>query len=341
MKTPSDIKTQVVQVCETLHLRDDMELKKITGRLVAKETDFSHTAVMPYVNEWREEQYRKESEALKQTSMSEVLVKALHDEITTRMLSLNTLRDDEMAVNRIELEDTQQIAEELLQGHDVLEQKLKDITAKYSQLEQALSIKTQEVIDLNVTLSQVISEKEDEKKAAERIYTELEMKLIEQTNHYKQAITELKMEQTQRMTELNQDHHHSIEELKQSHSDIQEQLRADIDKLSNNLSTMTAQSSSQSETIGQLRAELENKASLKSTLDVLTIENRELEIKLHAAQQSVQSASLNVSKLEVELLDHKEQRNKAQTDLVQVNENYHLLNEKYVDLLSKNTRDYE
>ncbi|MEC6817258.1 hypothetical protein VXS05_19875, partial [Photobacterium toruni] len=80
-----------------------------------------------------------------------------------------------------------------------------------------------------------------------------------------------------------------IEELKQSHSDIQEQLRADIDKLSNNLSTMTAQSSSQSETIGQLRAELENKASLKSTLDVLTIENRELEIKLHAAQQSVQS----------------------------------------------------
>lgn len=335
MKTPSDIKTQVVQVCETLHLHDDMELKKITGRLVAKETDFSHTAVMPYVNEWREEQYRKESEALKQTSMSEVLVKALHEEITTRMLSLNTLRDDEMAVNRIELEDTQQIAEELLQGHDVLEQKLKDITAKYSQLEQALSIKTQEVIDLNVTLSQVISEKEDEKKAAERIYTELEMKLIEQTNHYKQAMTELKTEQTQRMTELNQDHHHSIEELKQSHSDIQEQLRADIDKLSNNLSTMTAQSSSQSETMGQLRAELENKASLKSTLDVLTIENRELEIKLHAAQQSVQSASLNVSKLEVELLDHKEQRNKAQTDLVQVNENYHLLNEKYVDLLSK------
>lgn len=324
MKTPSDIKTQVVQVCETLYLRGDMALKKITGRLVAKETDFSHTAVMPYVNEWREEQYRKESEALKQTSMSEVLVKALHEEITTRMLSLNTLRDDEMAVNRIELEDTQQIAEELLQGHDVLEQKLKDITAKYSQLEQALSIKTQEVIDLNVTLSQVISEKEDEKKAAERIYTELEMKLIEQTNHHQQVITE-----------LNQDHHHNIEELKQSHSDIQEQLRADIDKLSNNLSTMTAQSSSQSETMGQLRAELENKASLKSTLDVLTIENRELEIKLHAAQQSVQSASLNVSKLEVELLDHKEQRNKAQTDLVQVNENYHLLNEKYVDLLSK------
>ena len=145
MKTPSDIKTQVVQVCETLYQCGDMALKKITGRLVAKETDFSHTAVMPYVNEWREEQYRKESEALKQTSMSEVLVKALHEEITTRMLSLNTLRDDEMAVNRIELEDTQQIAEELLQGHDVLEQKLKDITAKYSQLEQALSIKTQEV----------------------------------------------------------------------------------------------------------------------------------------------------------------------------------------------------
>ena len=98
---------------------------------------------------------------------------------------------------------------------------------------------------------------------------------------------------------------------------------------------MTAQSSSQSETMGQLRAELENKASLKSTLDVLTIENRELELKLHAAQQSVQSASLSVSKLEVELLDHKEQRNKAQTDLVQVNESYHLLNDKYVDLLSK------
>ena len=61
MKTPSDIKTQVVQVCETLYQYGDMALKKITGRLVAKETDFSHTAVMPYVNEWREEQYRMES----------------------------------------------------------------------------------------------------------------------------------------------------------------------------------------------------------------------------------------------------------------------------------------
>ncbi len=335
MKTPSDIKTQVVQVCETLYQCGDMALKKITGRLVAKETDFSHTAVMPYVNEWREEQYRMESEALKQTSMSEVLVKALHQEITTRMLALNTLCDDEMAVNRIELEDTQQIAEELFQCNDVLEQKLNDITAKYSQLEQALSIKTQEVIDLNVTLSQVISEKEEEVKAAERIYAEFEMKLIEQATHHQQVVTELRAEQTQRMTELNQDHHDNIEELKQSHSDLQEQLRADIDKLSNNLSTMTAQSSSQSETIGQLRAELENKASLKSTLDVITIENRELELKLHAAQQSVQSAALSVSKLEVELLDHKEQRNKAQTDLVQVNESYHLLNEKYVDLLSK------
>ncbi|PSV85778.1 hypothetical protein C9I88_20795, partial [Photobacterium iliopiscarium] len=164
-----------------------------------------------------------ESEALKQTSMSEVLVKALHQEITTRMLALKTLRDDEMAVNRIELEDTQQIAEELFQCNDVLEQKLNDITAKYSQLEQALSIKTQEVIDLNVTLSQVISEKEEEVKAAKRIYAEFEMKLIEQATHHQQVVTELRSEQTQRMTELNQDHHDNIEELKQSHSDLQEQ----------------------------------------------------------------------------------------------------------------------
>lgn len=346
MTTTSDIKKQVVKACETLYQTGGVELKKITGRLVAKDTDFSHTAVTPYVKEWREEQYKIESDELKKTSMSDVLVKALHQEINTRMLSLNALRDDEMEVNRIELEEAQECAAELLQANDILDVKLVEATTKNVQLERELATKTQEVTNLEATVSRVQAEKEDDLKAADRSYAELEGKLAELVashqavieelkDQHQQALIELKSEHTQRIAELSNVHNGNVEELKHSHTSIQEQLRADIDKLSNSLNEMTAQSSSKSETIGQLRAELEDKESLKVAMESLTIANREFEIQLNAAQQSAQSANVSVSKLEAELVDHKEQRNKAQSDLVKVSDSYSLLNDKYMGLLSK------
>ena len=347
MTTTSDIKKQVVKACETLYQTGGVELKKITGRLVAKDTDFSHTAVTPYVKEWREDQYKIESDELKKTSMSDVLVKALHQEINTRMLSLNALREDEMEVNRIELEDAQDSAAELLQANEILDLKLVDATSKNIQLERDLASKTQEVANLDATVSRVKLEKEDDLKAADRAYAELEGKLTEQVaSHqliidelkaqHQQVAADLKSEHTQRIAELSNVHNGNVEELKLSHSSIQELLRADIEKLSNSLNEMTSQSSSKSEAIGQLRAELEDKDELKVAMDFINTSNRELEIQLHAAQQSAQSANLSVSKLEVELIDHKEQRNKAQSDLVKVNDNYSLLNDKFMGLLSKN-----
>jgi len=53
-----DMKKQVVGVCEALYA-SGVELKKITGRLVAKDTEFSHTSVTPFVKEWRENQYKR------------------------------------------------------------------------------------------------------------------------------------------------------------------------------------------------------------------------------------------------------------------------------------------
>lgn len=350
MTTTSDIKKQVVKACETLYQTGGVELKKITGRLVAKDTDFSHTAVTPYVKEWREEQYKIESDELKKTSMSDVLVKALHQEINTRMFSLNALRDDEMEVNRIELEEAQESAVELLQVNDILDVKLAEATTKNVQLERELATKTQEVTNLEATVSRVQAEKEDDLKAADRSYAELEGKLAELVashqaiieelkDQHQQALIELKSEHTQRIAELSNVHNVNVEELKLSHTSIQEQLRADIDKLSNSLNDMTAQSSSKSETIGQLRAELEDKESIKAAMESLTIANRELEIQLNAAQQSAQSANVSVSKLEAELVDHKEQRNKAQSELVKASDSYSLLNDKYLELLSKNNMD--
>ncbi|SON51567.1 hypothetical protein [Vibrio tapetis] len=346
MTTTSDIKKQVVKVCETLYQTGGVELKKITGRLVAKETDFSHTAVTPYVKDWREEQYKIEADELKKTSMSDVLVKALHQEINARMLSLNALRDDEMDVNRVELEEAQESAAQLLQTNETLDLNLLEATDKNVQLERELATKTQEVTHLEATVSRVQREKEEDLKAAEHAYAELEGKLTEQVashqlmveqlkEQHQHALVELKSEHTQRIAELSHVHNGNIDELKQSHSSIQEQLRADIDKLSNHLTDMTSQSSSKSEIIGQLRAELEDKEALKVAMETLTLTNRELEIHLNAAQQSAQSANDAVSKLEVEMLDHKEQRNKAQSDLVKANDSYALLNDKFMTVLSK------
>lgn len=346
MTTTSDIKKQVVKVCETLYQTGGVELKKITGRLVAKETDFSHTAVTPYVKDWREEQYKIEADELKKTSMSDVLVKALHQEINARMLSLNALRDDEMDVNRVELEEAQENAAQLLQMNETLDLNLLEATNKNVQLERELATKTQEVTHLEATVSRVQREKEEDLKAAEHAYSELEGKLTEQVashqlmveqlkEQHQHALVELKSEHTQRIAELSHVHNGNIDELKQSHSSIQEQLRADIDKLSNHLNEMTSQSSSKSEIIGQLRAELEDKEALKMAMETLTLTNRELEIHLHAAQQSAQSANDAVSKLEVEMLDHKEQRNRAQSDLVKANDSYALLNDKFMAVLSK------
>lgn len=346
MTTTSDIKKQVVKVCETLYQTGGVELKKITGRLVAKETDFSHTAVTPYVKDWREEQYKIEADELKKTSMSDVLVKALHQEINARMLSLNALRDDEMDVNRVELEEAQENAAQLLQMNETLDLNLLEATDKNVQLERELATKTQEVTHLEATVSRVQREKEEDLKAAEHAYSELEGKLTEQVashqrmveqlkEQHQHALVELKSEHTQRIAELSHVHNGNIDELKQSHSSIQEQLRADIDKLSNHLTDMTSQSSSKSEIIGQLRAELEDKEALKVAMETLTLTNRELEIHLHAAQQNAQSANDAVSKLEVEMLDHKEQRNRAQSDLVKANDSYALLNDKFMAVLSK------
>ncbi|EGU34092.1 hypothetical protein VIS19158_23327 [Vibrio scophthalmi LMG 19158] len=61
-----------------------------------------------------------------------------------------------------------------------------------------------------------------------------------------------------------------------------------------------------------------------------------LEIQLNAAQQSAQPANVSVLKLEVELVDQKKQRNKAQSELVKASDSYSLLNDKYMGLLSKN-----
>lgn len=346
MTATSDIKKQVVKVCESLYQTGEMELKKITGRLVAKETDFSHTAVTPYVKEWREEQYKIESDELKKTSMSDVLVKALHQEINTRMLSLNALRDDEMEANRVELEEAQDSATELLKSNETLELKLAEATSKNIELERELATKTQEAANLETTVSRVQQEKSEYIKSSERAYAELEGKqaeliashqaIIEELKEqHQQAIAELKSEHTQRIAELSHVHNGNIEELKQSHLATQKQLRSDIEKLSINLNDMTSQSSQKSETIGQLRAELEDKDELKAAMDALNIKNRELEIQLNAAQQSADSAKVSVSKLESELLDHKEQRNKAQNDLVKANDSYSKLNDKFMGLLSK------
>ncbi len=323
-----------------------VELKKITGRLVAKETDFSHTAVTPYVKDWREEQYKIEADELKKTSMSDVLVKALHQEINARMLSLNALRDDEMDVNRVELEEAQENAAQLLQTNETLDLNLLNATDKNVQLERELATKMQEITHLEATVSRVQREKEEDLKAAEHAYSELEGKLTEQVashqlmveqlkEQHHHALVELKSEHTQRIAELSHVHNGNIDELKQSHSSNQEQLRADIDKLSNHLTDMTSQSSSKSEIIGQLRAELEDKEALKVAMETLTLTNREFEIHLHAAQQNAQSANDAVSKLEVEMLDHKEQRNRAQSDLVKANDSYALLNDKFMTVLSK------
>ena len=69
-----DMKKQVVGVCEALYA-SGVELKKITGRLVAKDTEFSHTSVTPFVKEWRENQYKVEADELKKTSMSKHFIK--------------------------------------------------------------------------------------------------------------------------------------------------------------------------------------------------------------------------------------------------------------------------
>ncbi|HGF5190432.1 TPA: hypothetical protein ACF35N_004504 [Vibrio parahaemolyticus] len=356
MTASSDIKKQVVRLCESFY-QSGTELKKITGRLIGKESDFSHTAVTPYVKEWREVQYRIESDELKKTSMSDVLVKALHQEINARMQSLNALRDDEMEANRLDLAEAQENAIELSRANESLENKLKESADKNIQLERDLSAKVQEVTTLKATVSRLESEKIELQENSDRRTEELETKLTEQADkHQKQieelnsqhaeaiadlksehaeAVTVLKSEHTQRITELSKSHSESVEELKSAHLSAQQQLRGDIEKVSHDLSEMTKQSSSKSEVIGQLRAELEDKEQIKSDMAEMLTKNRELEIQLHAAQHSAVSAVESVSKLEQELLDHKEQRNKAQTDLSKLNDAYSKLSDKYTTLLSE------
>lgn len=148
---------------------------------MAKETDFSHTAVTPYVKEWHEEQYKIESDELKKTSMGDVLVKALHQEINTRMLSLNALRDDEMEASRVELEESQESATKLLKSNEALELKRSEATSKNIELERELETKTQEAANLDTTASRVKLEKDEYIKSSERAYAELEGKQAELT----------------------------------------------------------------------------------------------------------------------------------------------------------------
>jgi len=343
-----DMKKQVVGVCEALYA-SGIELKKITGRLVAKDTEFSHTSVTPFVKEWRENQYKVEADELKKTSMSEPLVKALHQEIHMRMQSLNALRDDEMETNRQELTDALDNALSLNKQLEELEEKLVAVNDKNIQLQRDIAAKEQELSTSQATGSRLESEKVEMKESFEQQVQELETRLDTQAqehnsnltalkNEHSEQITELKGEHTQRIAELSQTHNDHLDELKTAHSSAQEQLRVDIGKLTDELKASHIESSTKSETIGQLRSELEDKEQIKQQIVQKESDNRELSIKLSSAEQSAQTAADALSKLETELLDHKQQRNNAQTELAALSTKFESLNDKYTTLLVENSK---
>ncbi|MFM2588187.1 hypothetical protein [Vibrio sp. TBV020] len=343
-----DIKKQVVSVCETLYA-SGVELKKITGRLVAKDTEFSHTSVTPFVKEWRESQYKIEADELKKTSMSEPLVKALHQEIHMRMQSLNALRDDEMETNRQELTDALDNALLLNKQVKELEEKLLTANDKNIQMQRDIATKEQELSTLQATVSRLESDKVEMKESFEQQIQELETRLdIQEKEHntaltaqkdeHLEQVTELKSEHTQRITELSQSHSHHLDELKTAHDSAQRQLRSDIEKLETELKASHIESSSKSETIGQLRSELEDKEQIKQQILQRDTDNRELSIKLSSAEQSAQTATDALSKVETELLDHKQQRNNAQTELATLSTKFEDLTNKYTTLLVENAK---
>lgn len=343
-----DMKKQVISVCEALYA-SGVELKKITGRLVAKDTEFSHTSVTPYVKEWRESQYKTEADELKKTSMSEPLVKALHQEINVRMQSLNALRDDELETNRQELTDALDNALLLNKRVKELEEKLLTANDKNIQMQRDIATKEQELSTSQATVSRLESDKLEMKESFEQQIQELELRLDTQESEHHTAliklkdehleqVTELKSEHTLRITELSQSHSNHLEELKKAHDSTQEQLRSDIEKLETELKSAHIESSSKSETIGQLRSELEDKEQIKQQILQKENDNRELSIKLSSAQQSAQTATDALSKLEMELLDHKQQRNNAQTELAALSTKLEDLNNKYTTLLIENAK---
>lgn len=353
----SDIKKQVNSVCESLYAQG-LELKKITGRLVAKDAGFSHTTVTPFVKEWREQQYKAEAEELKKTSMSEVLVRALHQEINTRMHSLNNLRDSEMEANRKELTEALDSVAELTKTLGQLEIKLKDASDANLQLERDLAGKTQEVSTLGATVSRMESEVTRLTEDLERKETEWDAELKSLTaahesklesltmkhegdlsqleSRHSETVKDLKAEHTQRIAELSSTHSDAVTELKEAHLSSQQQQEAELTKVKSDLRDVTAESSEKSETIGQLKAELEDKEQIKARMASVETQNRELEIKLSSAQQSAKTASETLGKLEVEIQDHKDQRNSAQRELSTLNNKYSKLSEDHTQLLVEN-----
>ncbi|WP_041766488.1 coiled-coil domain-containing protein [Psychromonas ingrahamii] len=301
-KRELDKQTVIWSVCNQM-LMEDIPTSRITGRKVASHDDvkWSHTTVTPLVNAWHEQRVDKDREAIRQTQMSHVFVKALNQEVEGRVTKRRQIDDEQMKMLQIELDD-------MLEINSKLESEL--ATTK-----QRLEEKSEEATTANTAAYQATKDKElSEKKsteAMENLQGQLDV-----------AISDSKDDLEQQQTRFD----NTISQLKDEHKEAITKLSEKRDDLTDQLTGKTAECAEANVKAKKYEELTENLETERKNNRTLTNNNMRMTAELESKSQSLIDATASIE-------DGRKQRDKAQQQLEQVTQKITEKDEQFQKLL--------